>query len=70
MAGTITAAAFLEHFTRDSDGEPAYPWAHLDIARPSFLDSATGYRPVGGTGFGVRLLLRLLETMAGQGDGP
>ena len=67
MAGTITAAAFLEHFTREADGEPAYPWAHLDIARPSFLDAATGYRPVGGTGFGVRLLLRLLETMAEEG---
>ncbi|HEX9951163.1 MAG TPA: leucyl aminopeptidase [Rubricoccaceae bacterium] len=63
MAGTITAAAFLEHFTRTDDGEPAYPWIHLDIARPAFLDSASGYRPAGGTGFGVRLLLRLLETM-------
>ena len=67
MAGTITAAAFLDHFTRDSDGEPAYPWAHLDIARPSFLDAAYGYQPVGGTGFGVRLLLRLLESLAAEG---
>ena len=67
LGGTITAAAFLEHFTRTDAGEPAYPWVHLDIARPSFLDAATGYRPVGGTGFGVRLLLRLLETMAEEG---
>ena len=64
MAGTITAAAFLDHFTRASDGEPAYPWAHLDIARPSFLDAAYGYQPIGGTGFGVRLLIRLLEDMS------
>ena len=64
LAGTITAAAFLEHFTRDSEDTPAYPWAHLDIARPAFLDGAHGYRPVGGTGFGVRLLIRLLEEMA------
>ena len=64
MAGTITAAAFLDHFTRDADGEPAYPWAHLDIARPAFLDVAHGYRPVGGTGFGVRLLLHVLAGMA------
>ena len=63
LAGTITAAAFLEHFTRTDSDEPAYPWVHLDIARPAFLDAATGYRPAGGTGFGVRLLLRLLETM-------
>jgi len=65
MAGTITAAAFLDHFTRDADGAPAYPWAHLDIARPAFLDAAHGYRPVGGTGFGVRLLLHVLAGMAG-----
>ena len=64
MAGTITAAAFLEHFTRDDEGEPAYPWAHLDIARPSFLDSAYGYRPKGASGFGVSLLLGLLDRLA------
>ena len=67
MAGTITAAAFLDHFTRASGGEPAYPWAHLDIARPSFLDVAYGYQPVGGTGFGVRLLIRLLENIEAAG---
>ncbi|MGB3545311.1 leucyl aminopeptidase [Rubrivirga sp.] len=65
MAGTITAAAFLEHFTLeggpgDSDREPAYPWVHVDLARPAFLDSPYGYRPKGATGFGVRLLLDLL----------
>ena len=66
MAGTITAAAFLEHFTRAEPedeggaGEPAFPWVHLDLARPAFLDTAYGYRPKGGTGFGVRLLLDLL----------
>lgn len=59
MAGTITAAAFLEAFTR-TDDEPAYPWVHVDLARPAFLDTAYGYRPKGGTGFGVRLLLDLL----------
>ena len=70
MAGTITAAAFLEHFTHaetDDEGgadEPAYPWVHLDLARPAFLDSAYGYRPKGGTGFGVRLLLDLLDDEA------
>ncbi|MDX1420056.1 MAG: leucyl aminopeptidase [Rubricoccaceae bacterium] len=62
--GTITAAAFLEHFTREG-GEPAYPWVHLDIAGPAFLDSAYGYRPKGGTGFGVRLLAAVLAEMAG-----
>ena len=65
MAGTITAGAFLEAFTCDGDGEPAYPWLHLDVARPAFLDSPYGYRPKGATGFGVRLLLDLLEADAG-----
>ena len=63
LGGVLTAAAFLEHFTHASDGSPAYPWAHLDIARPAFLDKAVGYRPVGGTGFGVRLLLHVLGGM-------
>ena len=64
MAGTISAAAFLDHFTRDAGGDPSYPWLHLDIARPSFLDTPYGYRPKGATGFGVRLLVDLLESVA------
>ena len=63
MAGTITAAAFLETFTR-TDDEPAYPWVHVDLARPAFLDSPYGYRPKGASGFGVRLLLDLLAAEA------
>lgn len=66
MAGTITAAAFLEHFTRDDEGEAAYPYVHLDIARPAFLDSPYGYRPKGASGFGVRLLL---DALAALGEG-
>ena len=39
------------------------PWAHLDIAGPSFNDGGPfGYTPKGGTGFGVRTLVRLAET--------
>jgi len=48
-AGTITAGKFLEKFTD-------YPYIHLDIAGPAFLDKADSYRGTGGTGFGVRLL--------------
>ena len=48
-AGTITAGKFLEKFTD-------YPYIHLDIAGPAFLDKADSYRGQGGTGFGVRLL--------------
>ncbi len=48
-AGMITAAKFLEKFTE-------YPYIHLDIAGPAFLDKPDSYRGQGGTGFGVRLL--------------
>ena len=48
-AGAITAGKFLEHFTD-------YPYVHLDIAGPAFLDSPWGYYGKGGTGVGVRLL--------------
>lgn len=56
-AGSITAGKFLEHFTAG-----AYPWIHLDIAGPAFLNSADSYRPKEGTGVGVRLLLEFLAT--------
>ncbi|MEM1054030.1 MAG: leucyl aminopeptidase family protein [Bacteroidota bacterium] len=68
MAGTITAAAFLEHFTHDDEGEPAYPYVHLDIARPAFLDSAYGYHPKGASGFGVRLLIDALARLSEGAD--
>lgn len=53
-AGAQTAGKFLEHFTD-------YPWLHLDIAGPAFLDSASHYRPKGGTGYGVRLLYQFIK---------
>ncbi len=53
-AGSITAAKFLEHFTN-------YPWIHIDLAGPSFLKHVLPWRPKGGTGFGVRLLVEFLH---------
>ncbi len=58
-AGTITAAAFLEHFARD------FRWAHLDIAGTAWQEKAADYRPVGATGFGVRLLVTYLSRLCG-----
>lgn len=52
-AGMITAGKFLEHFTN-------YPFIHLDIAGPAFLDKADSYRGKGGTGICVRLLADFL----------
>jgi leucyl aminopeptidase len=53
-AGMITAGKFLAHFTD-------YPFIHLDIAGPAFLEKKDSYRPAGGTGMGVRLLVEFLE---------
>lgn len=52
--GAITAALFLKEFVRKT------PWAHLDIAGPSFSDSEKGYIKKGGVGFGVRTLARYI----------
>ena len=53
-AGAITAGKFLEKFT-------SYPFIHLDIAGPAFLEKRDGYRGTGGTGVGVRLLFDFLK---------
>lgn len=50
-AGTITAAAFLQHFVGD------VPWAHLDIASSSFGIKDISYYDSGATGTSVRLLI-------------
>ncbi len=51
--GANTAAAFLQHFAEGT------PWAHLDIAGPAHVSSEEPYRPAGGTGVGVRILVEL-----------
>jgi leucyl aminopeptidase len=58
-AGTITAAAFLQKFATD------YRWAHLDIAGTAWEDKGRHYLPKGGSGVGVRLLVRLLQEAKG-----
>lgn len=62
--GTLTAGLFLKEFVDDDT-----PWAHLDIAGPAYLSEADGPNPKGGTGFGVRTLLRLLEQWQGPDGG-
>tara|TARA_Y100000310_G_scaffold317088_1_gene369561 strand:- start:4447 stop:5088 length:642 start_codon:yes stop_codon:yes gene_type:complete len=56
-SGTITAGIFLQHFVKNT------PWAHLDIAGTAFLKEAQYYKPKGGTGAGVRLLLEYIDAM-------
>ena len=55
--GSITAALFLREFTGGRR------WAHFDIAGPARSDKDDGETSRGGTGYGVRLLLRWLETL-------
>ena len=55
--GAITAGLFLKEFVGED-----IPWAHIDIAAPAFLDAPFEEHPKGGTGYGVRLLVDLLET--------
>ena len=59
-AGAVTAAKFLERFAS------GLTWAHLDIAGPAWVDGAPDspkreYLPKGASGYGVRLLVRLLR---------
>jgi leucyl aminopeptidase len=56
--GSVTAALFLSEFVGKSR------FMHLDVAGPSFLDSAHGFLPQGGTGFGVGTAIRFLESLA------
>ncbi len=53
-AGSITAAQFLQRFVA------GVPWAHLDIAAVTWSKKGKPTVPKGGTGFGVRLLDRLV----------
>ncbi len=53
-ASSIMAALFLKEF---SGGRP---WAHLDIAAPSWSDGDEGWLSKGGTGWGARTLIELL----------
>ncbi len=54
MGGAITAAMFLENFVSD------VPWAHLDIAGPAYMEKDSPYVPKGGTGFGVRTIVKYI----------
>jgi leucyl aminopeptidase len=52
--GAITAAHFIKRFVNDK------PWAHLDIAGTAWSTKDSPTAPKGATGYGVRLLNRLV----------
>ena len=55
MAGSITAAQFLQRFVKKD-----VPWAHLDIAGTASVKKETALAPAGATGWGVMALNRLI----------
>jgi leucyl aminopeptidase len=55
-AGSIAAAQFLKRYIQDG-----VKWAHLDIAGVTWATKAKPTVPKGGSGFGVRLLDRLVR---------
>ena len=55
--GAIAAALFLSEFTGKT------PWAHIDIAGPAYASGGSDYCQPGGTGFGVRLLVDVIENL-------
>ncbi|MEA2064131.1 MAG: leucyl aminopeptidase, partial [Gemmatimonadota bacterium] len=59
--GAITGGLFLKKFVGET------PWVHLDIAGPAHTSKKRDYAPVGGTGFGVRLLVCLVEKLVAGG---
>ncbi|OQX75572.1 MAG: hypothetical protein B6D61_10130 [Bacteroidetes bacterium 4484_249] len=52
--GAITAGKFLQHFTD-------YPYIHLDIAGPAFVEKPYKYFTTGATGVAVRLLFDFIK---------
>ena len=70
--GSITAAQFIQRFVgtgkagkhgngKDENGKaPHIPWAHLDIAGTAWTTKDLASVPKGATGFGVRLLDRMV----------
>jgi len=57
--GSLTAGLFLQNFIEDGQA-----WAHIDIAGPAYAEREFGsYISKGGTGYGVRTLVRWLETL-------
>ncbi len=59
--GAITAGQFLGEFIDEAHKKK---WAHIDIAGPAFVEHAWGENPHGASGAGVRMMVRLLESLA------
>jgi leucyl aminopeptidase len=61
-AGAITAAQFVQRFIKDT------PWAHLDVAGTAMDSARNEISPSWASGWGVRLLDRLICDHYEKGD--
>jgi len=59
--GAITAGLFLDEFINEENKDK---WAHIDIAGPAYVEHTWGENPIGSSGAGVRMTIKLLETLA------
>ena len=57
---SITASLFLDNFIKKENKKK---WLHLDIAGPSYREKSWGYNSYGGTGAGVRMILKFIENL-------
>ncbi len=65
FGGMMTAAAFLQEFIGKNKAGDTIPWAHIDIAGPSFNEGAAyGYTGKQATGVMVRTLIAVAESYA------
>lgn len=58
--GAITAALFLDEFITDAMKKR---WLHFDIAGPAYTETPWDCNPHGGTGAGVRMGIRFLQSL-------
>ena len=63
-AGTIAGAVFLKKFVGKT------PWLHIDIAGTAWYSKARGYRPKNATGYGLRLLVNMIQNWNNSGNCP
>jgi leucyl aminopeptidase len=58
LGDAITASLFLKEFVGET------PWAHLDFGYPAFSNKNNiSYIPKGGTGYGVRTLIKWVKAL-------
>lgn len=58
--GASTAAAFLQHFTLNDEGEAGYPWAHIDLSSSYSDVKGNPWLRGGANGFGVQTMVEYL----------